>query len=142
MYVPKISSCTASYLLQLFDPSACDLTWEESQAKMASMAELLEMDDSTIEAFEQKTCRQSDSLPWHKYRSGRITASNFRFICHTSLADTSKSLLERICYPQRNPLFNSSSQVWKIENEPKSLQLMKHLQQRGTNMSLLGGLAI
>ncbi|CAN7950895.1 unnamed protein product [Ixodes pacificus] len=130
MYVPKISSCTASYLLQLFDHNACDLTWEELQAKTASLAELLEMDDSTIVAIEQKTRRQSDSVLWYKYRSGRITASNFRSICHTSLADPSKSLLERICYPQRNR-FSTAATRYGIENEPKAIAAYEALATAG-----------
>ncbi|CAN7979290.1 unnamed protein product, partial [Ixodes persulcatus] len=129
MYVPKISSCTASHLLQLFDPNACDLTWEELQAK-TSLAELLEMDDSTIVAIEQKTRRQSDSVLWYKYRSGRITASNFRSICHTSLADPSRSLLERICHPQRNH-FSTAATRYGIENEPKAIAAYKALATAG-----------
>ncbi|KAG0414250.1 hypothetical protein HPB47_008597 [Ixodes persulcatus] len=86
MYGPKTSS-TASHLLQLYDHSARDLTWEELQDKTAGMADLLEMDNSTIAEIGQRTRQQSESSSWFKHPSGRITASNLQSVCHTSLED-------------------------------------------------------
>ncbi|KAM7310280.1 hypothetical protein ISCGN_007193 [Ixodes scapularis] len=119
LYVPKTSS-TACHLLQLYDQSARDLTWEELQDKTARMADLLEMDNSTIAAIEQRTRLQSESRSWLKHRGGRITASNLQSVCHTSLEDPSRSLLKRICYPEKKR-FSAPATRYDIENEPKAI---------------------
>lgn len=72
-----------------------------------SLTELLALDvtltltDSEQQAVETVTRNQSRSSDWHSYRAGRITASNFRSVCVTSINKPSLSLLKRICYPAR-----------------------------------------
>lgn len=50
---------------------------------------------------EKITLEQSKNLEWFKFRKGRITASNFKRVCHTSLEVPSLSLLKSICYCEK-----------------------------------------
>lgn len=51
--------------------------------------------------IEAQTKSQAASEKWHRFRTGRVTASNAGAICATSLNKPSKSLLKRICYPDK-----------------------------------------
>ena len=69
-----------------------------------------------IELVEQKTREQTKSELWFKARSGVITASNFRACCHTNIAEPSKSLIMKICYPSKNR-FSSEATDYGSKNE-------------------------
>ena len=53
-----------------------------------------------VEAIERATRDQSDSNLWFKYRSGRITASRMKSVCHSDPANPAQSLIKVICYPE------------------------------------------
>lgn len=80
-------------------------------------------------AVELITRNQSKSPEqWHSYRAGRITASNFKSACSTSLSSPSLSLLKNICYPKKVG-FQAASVKYGIKHEDKArreyTQLMK-----------------
>jgi hypothetical protein len=50
--------------------------------------------------IEEITRMQSKSELWHVYRQGRVTSSVVHSVSRTSIKNPSKSLVQRICYPQ------------------------------------------
>lgn len=64
----------------------------------------------------QHTIQQSNSQDWFKFRAGRITSSNFKSACSTSLEKPSLSLIKSICYPLAVK-FNSRYTKYGIKNE-------------------------
>ena len=62
----------------------------------------ININTNKVELIEKKTREQSKSELWYRARSRVITASNFRACCHTDIAEPSKSLIMKICYPSKS----------------------------------------
>ena len=62
----------------------------------------ININTNEVQLIEKKTREQSKSELWYRARSGVITASNFRACCHTDIAEPSKSLIMKICYPSKS----------------------------------------
>ena len=62
----------------------------------------ININTNEVQLIEKKTREQSKSELWYRARSGVITASNFRACCHTDIAEPSKSLIMKICYPSNS----------------------------------------
>lgn len=73
------------------------------------------------ENLEKSTRLQSKSGLWKRFRNGRITASNFYDVLHTSIENPSKSLILKICYGTN---FKTEATEWGIENERMAFHLM------------------
>ena len=58
---------------------------------------------------------QSQSSVWFEHRKGRLTASKFRAICHTSISKPSESLISQVF--QQNPSPQSAAIKWGVEKE-------------------------
>ena len=58
---------------------------------------------------------QSQCTTWFEHRKGRLTASRFGAICHTSINKPSKSLVEQVLQQGRLP--KSAALTWGIEKE-------------------------
>ena len=67
------------------------------------------------------TADQSKSKLWFKYWAGRITASRFRQVIHTSPDKPSLSLLNSICYPDIYRFCNDATK-WGCSHETDALQ--------------------
>lgn len=65
--------------------------------------------------LERSTTLQSKSSLWFEHRKGRITASKFGQVCHTSITSPSKSLIQSIL--QQGPVVKSEALEWGIRNE-------------------------
>ena len=108
-------------------PTTLDGLYSEQLSSM-SFTELLikadevfkEMSCSKEQAVnvEESTREQRNSKVWTKMRAGRITASNFHQICHTSPAKPSLSLIKQICYGSN---FQSAATDWGIRQEKRAL---------------------
>ena len=61
------------------------------------------------------TLLQSQSLLWFEHRRGRLTASKFGAICHTSVYKPSKSLVQEIL--QMCVVPKTEAMKWGIEHE-------------------------
>lgn len=86
--------------------------------KIASKIKIAYTDDD-IDFIEKSTIEQASSSLWYRFRAGRITASNFKSVCRTSVEHPSVSLIKRICFPE-NYVFSSSSVQYGRENEKKA----------------------
>ena len=58
---------------------------------------------------------EADYLERSTHRKGRITASKFKDVCHTSIASPSKSVVHSIL--QRGPKVTSAAMEWGVKNE-------------------------
>ena len=52
--------------------------------------------------IEELTRKQSKCQLWNSYRQGRISSSNVHAVTKTNLLRPSRSLVQRICYPETN----------------------------------------
>ncbi len=67
-------------------------------------------------AIEKATVSQFQSKLWFKYRSGRITASRMKAVCHTDYSNPSQALIKSICYPDAFR-FKSKATTWGCTHE-------------------------
>lgn len=78
-----------------------------------------ELTESDCKYIESLTAQQSGSKDWHKFRTGRITASNFKTACcsRSSVSKPSMSSIKRICFPEYGLRSEASSYGIRNENE-------------------------
>ena len=86
-------------LLTLYSPAAGLLSFEDLLT-MASQIQVTVTQDMAVNV-EENTRGHVNTENWHKYRAGRITASNMRAACHTDIARPSLVLIKKICYPSK-----------------------------------------
>lgn len=67
-------------------------------------------------AVEQGTREQANSPLWYQMRTGRISASRLKAVCHTDPAMPSMSLIMSICHPEISR-FKTASTVYGCEHE-------------------------
>ncbi|KAH6936004.1 hypothetical protein HPB50_012377 [Hyalomma asiaticum] len=75
-------------------------TWENVEAHCCRIAGTLSLEKEVAEEIEKETRQQSKSSKWFAFRAGRITASNAKAVCRTSVTTPSRSLVKRVCYPE------------------------------------------
>ncbi|GLV40073.1 hypothetical protein CBL_02958 [Carabus blaptoides fortunei] len=78
------------------------------------------------EAVKRITISQGESSKWYNFRSGRITASNFKAVCRTSLSNPSLSLIKGICYPQKI-IFRSKQTDYGLCHEKSALDTFEKI---------------
>ncbi|XP_077561085.1 uncharacterized protein LOC144175895 [Haemaphysalis longicornis] len=93
-------------------PKEQDAVIEECQKFSASFA----VKEDVCRALEKATRDQAKSTTWFAFRAGRVTASNARSACHTSLTQPSLSLVKRMCYPEAST-FSSRATEWVHSKE-------------------------
>ncbi len=79
-----------------------------------------------IEALEQATIKQSETVLWHEQRIGRVTASKAHQVIHTSINNPARSLIKEICSPSQVPL-NIPAVMWGKKHESHALALYKKI---------------
>ena len=73
---------------------------------------------------ENATQEQAKSKLWHRFRSGRITASKMYSVCHTNHLSPSHSLLMQICHPE-TITFSTPATRWGCEHEDSAKEAYK-----------------
>lgn len=83
----------------------------DSANESLSIEELISMAEDFLSNFhftedqrilmELLTRNQFKSILWGKHREGRITASNAHAVLHTDWSNPSKTIVQKICYPDR-----------------------------------------
>eukprot|EP00731_Ephydatia_muelleri_P003102 Em0001g3102a len=68
--------------------------------------------------LEKCTKLQTQSVLWFSHRKGRITASKFSAVCHTSISSPSQSLVEGILKEQNSARRGIPALDWGLEKEP------------------------
>ena len=84
------------------------------------MFKSLSVSPAEAEYLTQSTLLQSSSAVWYTQRKGRITASNFGAVCHTSITQPSRSLVDKIT--QRCSVPKVPALIWGLENENKAMK--------------------
>lgn len=84
-----------------------------------TLNELVEIGQQLLPSFTEEEYKQIEMLTrgqhgsslWFQQRSGRITASHFRRVCHTSLEKPSLSLIKTICYPPHGYVYYKNNKM-------------------------------
>ncbi|KAJ8017633.1 hypothetical protein HOLleu_44819 [Holothuria leucospilota] len=71
------------------------------------------------DVIEQHTKSQADCKLWFRYRSGRVTASRMKAVCHTKISKPSASLVKAICYPEIAK-FQTKATAYGCQHEKKA----------------------
>ncbi|KAJ8944604.1 hypothetical protein NQ314_009439 [Rhamnusium bicolor] len=133
----EISSESEAVLMRIVEPFASQISKENAPRPLPllfnihdknhekkSLEELISVEKSlemhvTQEMkteIERRTQGQRKSEEWYRQRSGRITASMFKNVCHSSIINPSLSLIKSVCYPQK-VCFSTKETRWGIEHE-------------------------
>ncbi|KAL1429762.1 hypothetical protein MTO96_015792 [Rhipicephalus appendiculatus] len=82
-------------------------TWESMEAHCCRLAETLSLEKEVTpprrivaEEIQRETRQQSKSSKWFPFRTGRITASDAKAVCRTSVTAPSMSMVKRVCYAE------------------------------------------
>ena len=102
-----------------FDESFCNKPYEELIIATKNMN--INITTEEVKIIEENTRNQSKSSLWFKYRAGRITASQFKFVCRTSLEKPSLTVLKSICYPEK-VLFHSKATSYGLKYEKTAIK--------------------
>lgn len=109
---------------QLLRNLACAEACSEDLPALITRAEKflaeLTVNEEMVEHVEGITRNQAKCQKWYAYRAGRITASNMKNVCTTTVSKPSLSLLKKICYPEEHQ-FSSSATAWGLQHESDAL---------------------
>lgn len=122
VFFPKPEQSSQSKLKKLpctimscFHPRYQKLSTSELQEESLRVFKELSVSDSEAKYLTHSTQLQSRSSVWYEHRKGRLTASRFRSICHTSPHQPSRSLIGQVL--QQTPPPKSAALQWGIEKE-------------------------
>ena len=100
---------------------------------------ILEVSSELIDKIEKRTKGQYNNKEWYEYRSGRVTASNMKRVCKTSIDKPSKSVVNTVCYP-RSSSISSEACNWGRDHEKDAIACFMSLECRNhANMKVHGG---
>lgn len=132
LYMPAVRTCNGADLRLLYDQAAVKKSYEELIEQCEKTFSSLEINEAAINSIEQRTRNQAKSTNWFAYRTGRITASTLYDVCHTQFYAPSKSLINRICFPNSKELSVPSVKYGR-EKEAVALGQYKTLMAAGHN---------
>ena len=107
-------------IASLFNPRYKDLDHRDLLKECEQVFKSLSVSPAEAEYLTQSTVLQSSSAVWYTQRKGRIIASNFGAVCHTSITQPSSSLVEKIT--QRCSVPKVPPLIWGLENESKAMK--------------------
>lgn len=106
------------YLTAMFRPDLTKKSLEELQKIGEDVKISFEPDQ--IKYIEEKTRQQSNCTLWYRFRAGRVTGSTFMAVCRTSIESPSMSLIERICFPEKQ-IFQTEATEYGKRNETNAV---------------------
>ena len=117
-YVPKSLHPDLPPVLPttLFDSEKLTMNYFDL-LKAAAEVEVIVTDEQCV-AVEVNTREQGNSSLWFQMRSGRISASKFKAVCHTDPAMPAISLIMSICHPELSR-FKTTATTYGCEHEKK-----------------------
>ncbi len=101
----------------LYKPEYAELNYGEILTVAKNYSVSITEDQALL--VESKTRLQSNSRLWLRMRTGRVTASRFKAVCRTNLAQPSLSLVMALCHPEIAK-FKSYATSWGCEHEKNS----------------------
>jgi len=76
----------------------------------------LKISDEEANNVEKASTEQAQCSEWQRFRTGRITASKMKSVCHTQIMKPAQSLIKSICYPSTVKFSNKATR-WGCEHE-------------------------
>ena len=120
-YVPRRHSSKYPLLLsELRDEHAFHLSKDELFHKCEQVFESICVTNDQVQLVEEKTRQQADCKEWHRFRTGRTTASRMKAVCRTSVEKPARSLIKAICYPD-TVRFRTKATQWGYQHEEDGL---------------------
>ena len=117
------SQSVPAILSDLYNDSMASLPYTDLVNAGEVIFDEIEVTEDHCKTIEQETRAQSKSRRWFLYRTGRVTASNFKAAAKTNSEASlpSISLIKRVCYPEIYK-FYSSATSWGIDHEGQALE--------------------
>ena len=120
--------CLPPTIMSLHHPRYAQLNEEELKLECKRVFEQeLVVTQAEADYLKQSTRLQSQSLTWFNHRRGRITASKFGLVFHTSLSSPAQSLVDSILKPATK--IHSPALEWGVTNEPCAREKYKKISQ-------------
>ena len=118
-YVPlSVTLDLPPSLSTLYDTKNLSLSYFEL-LKLAHSTEI-NITEEQIALVQSSTVEQNHSKIWFRMRTGRVTASKFKAVCHTDPAMPSLSLIVSICHPE-SFRFSTLATKWGCNHEKAAL---------------------
>ena len=110
MYVPNATEQMYPKPLQsLYDPVYAKMEFNDLIKACQSVD--ITITEAMAAEIEKLTIHQFRSALWHKYRAGRVTASQMKAVCQSNSLNPSSVLVKKICYPESFS-FQSKATEW------------------------------
>ena len=120
LHVPSISCPKLPpTMTSLYHPKYQDIPSSQLAEECEHVFRNINITKEEANYLTHSTTLQSMSLLRHEHRKGRITASLFGQVCHTSIENPSKSLVNAII---KRPLIHSPALTWGVENEDAAIE--------------------
>ena len=118
-YIPKtLDSGLPMCLSELYKPEYAELNYGE--LIMLAKNYTVSITEEQASPVESKTRLQFNSRLWLRMSTGRVTASCFKEVCRTNLAQLSLSLVMALCHPEIAK-FKSSATNWGCQHEQTAI---------------------
>ena len=122
-YVPQCSKQNNPWLAsEIRKDKCCEMPREELREECVTLwdSDFFTVTTEQSEMIERQTKGQSCNRMWHRFRAGRITASNMKKACQTSSEKPAMSTLKTICYPSGKNLKTKATQ-WGCSHEKDAI---------------------
>ena len=86
----------------------------EAEREKLMNSDIFKVSDDDVQQVEKETRGQTKSKKWFEYRAGRITASNSKKVCATSIEKPALSTVKSICH---HSTFSSAATAYGNEHE-------------------------
>ena len=121
-YVPKqLNRAFPQLLSELRDERSFELDWDELVLKCEQLFCDITVTLDQVRLVEETTRQQAGCREWHRFRTGRITASRMKSVCRTNVHKPAKSLIKGICYPD-SVRFTTAATAWGCDHEKDALE--------------------
>ena len=106
-------------IMNLYQPRYSTVSNDELEIECDRIfRESLKITQGEADYLEECTKLQMQSVLWFSHRKGRITASKFSAVCHTSILSPSQALVEGILKEQNSGKRGIPDLDWGLEKEP------------------------
>ena len=95
-------------LTELVDENCYDMNYAELVSHCQDI--FISVTEEQAEPVEAATREQASSKLWHRFRAGRITASNMKTVRHTDPAQPALNLISCICNPEGTTFSTKATQ--------------------------------
>ena len=132
-----ITDNTIKVLTNLYSTKNTKLSWQKLSVKRQEIIDKLVITECDAQTIEMKTKSQYKSRTWFNYRTGRITSSNMKAVCHTNVDKPAVSIIKKICYPSTHIFSTPATQRGKIQEIIAKNQYIAEVQNDHDNLKVI-----